>query len=149
MGPKWVAIVVVVAGLAIVLWASDKITYEGERTVYTVRCEQGDWDGLLCRGTMVAGDRYRFRASAVKQEVLYWVVGSPSPSGKFVQCKVKDRGNWACPENAGQPRTIAHEMVNGRPKRDGTDRDMPFHAVPKWVWWVLDAGVHVYSKAGY
>jgi hypothetical protein len=41
-------------------------------------------------------------------------------------------------------------MVNGRPKREGSsDRDLPFKAVPKWVWWVLDAGVHIYNKAGY
>ena len=149
MGPKWFAIVLVVGGLAAVLWASDKITYEGERTVYTVRCDRGEWDGLQCRGTMVAADRYRFRASVVKQEVLYWVVGSPAPSGKFAQCKVRDRGNWACPDTVGQPQTIAHEMVNGRPKRDGTDRDLPFRAVPKWVWWVLNSGVHMYNKAGY
>ncbi len=149
MGPKWIAIVLVVSGLVVVLWASDKITYEGERTIYSVRCEQGDWDGLACRGTMVAGDRYRFRASKSKQEVLYWVVGSAAPSGKYAQCKVKDRGNWSCPENAGQPPTITHEMVNGRPLRDGSGRDLPFHAVPKWVWWVLDAGIHVYNKAGY
>ena len=149
MFAKWAIVVVVVVALGIALWGSDKITYEGERTVYTVRCEQGDWEGLACKGKMVAGDRYRFRASVSKQEVLYWVVGSPAPSGKFAQCKVKDRGNWACPENAGQPQTIAHEMVNGRPKRDGTDRDLPFRAVPKWVWWVLHSGVYVYNKAGY
>ena len=149
MGPKWVAVVLVVAGLGVVLWASDKITIQGERTMYTVHCDGGEWDGLQCRGTMVAGERYRFRASNIKQEVLYWVVGSPAPSGKFTQCKVKDRGNWACPENAGQPPTITHEMVNGHPKRDGTDRDLAFKAVPKWVWWVLDWGFHVYNKAGY
>ena len=149
MGPKWVAIVLVIAGLAIVLWASDKITYEGERTVYTVRCEKGNWDGLTCRGTMVAGDRYRFRASVSKQEVLYWVVGSAEPSGKFSHCAVKDRGNWSCEEGAGQPPTIARAMMNGRPRREDDERHIPFHAVPKWVWWVLDVGVHVYSKAGY
>lgn len=149
MAPKWIAIVLVLSGLAIVLWASDKITYEGERTIYTVRCEGGEWAGLQCRGKMVAADRYRFRASKAKQEVLYWVVGSSAPSGKFTQCTVKDRGNWTCPENAGQPATITHEMVNGRPKRDDGVQDVAFHAVPKWVWWLLDAGVHWYSKAGY
>ena len=149
MGPKWVAVVLVVAGLGVVLWASDKITIQGERTIYTVHCDGGEWDGLQCRGTMVAGERYRFRASNIKQEVLYWVVGSPAPSGKFTQCKVKDRGNWACPENAGQPPTITHEMVNGHPKRDGTDRDLAFNAVPKWVRWVLDWDFHIYNKAGY
>lgn len=149
MNAKWVAGLLVVICLAVVLWASDRITYEGERTVYTVRCDQGEWEGLLCRGTMVASDRHRFKASVSKQEVLYWVVGSPSPSGKFGQCKVKDRGNWSCVEHAGGPPTITHEMVNGRPKRDETIGELPFHAVPKWVWWVLDAGVHVYNKAGY
>ena len=149
MAAKWMAIVLVVAAVVTVLWASDKITYEGERTIYTVRCERGGWEGLSCRGTMVAGDRYRFKASVSKQEVLYWVVGSAEPSGKYAQCKVKDRGNWTCTDNVGQSPTITREMVNGRPKRDTDGAHVPFHAVPKWVWWVLDAGIHVYSKAGY
>jgi hypothetical protein len=149
MGPKWIAIALVAAGLAVVLWASDKITVQGERTIYMLHCESGEWDALQCRGTMVAGERYRFRASNVKQEVLYWVVGSPAPSGNFTQCKVKDRGNWTCPGSAGKPPTITHERVNGRPKRDGSEGDLPFKAVPKWVWWVLNSGIHVYSKAGY
>ncbi len=41
MNPKWMAVAIVVAVLGVALWASDKITYEGERTIYTVRCEQG------------------------------------------------------------------------------------------------------------
>jgi hypothetical protein len=40
-------------------------------------------------------------------------------------------------------------MVNGRPKREDGYNSIPFKAVPKWVWWVLDAGVHIYTKAGY
>jgi hypothetical protein len=102
MFAKWAIVVVVVVALGIALWGSDKITYEGERTVYTVRCEQGDWEGLACKGKMVAGDRYRFRASVSKQEVLYWVVGSSQPR-QVQQCKVKDRGNWECDEGAGSP----------------------------------------------
>jgi len=151
MFAKWAIVGVIVIALGIALWGSDKITYEGERTVYTVRCEQGDWEGLACKGKMVAGDRYRFRASVSKQEVLYWVVGSSQPSGKFSRCTVKDRGNWECEENAGpgQPATITRSMSNGRPKRDDGYHNVPFHAVPKWVWWVLDSGVHMYSKAGY
>ena len=149
MWAKWAIVAVVVVALGIALWGSDKITYEGERTVYTVRCEQGDWEGLACKGKMVAGDRYRFRASVSMQEVLYWVVGSTQPSGKFSNCKVKDRGNWECDEVAGQPATITKVMVNGRPKREDGYNSIPFKAVPKWVWWVLDSGVHIYSKAGY
>ena len=150
MNPKWVAIAIVAAVLGVAMWASDKITYEGERTIYTVRCKQGNWEGLLCRGTMVAGERYRFRASVSKQEVLYWVVGSKEPSGKYSQCSVMDRGNWSCEKSAaGQPPTIARAMMNGRPRRDDGETHIEFRAVPKWVWWVLDAGLHVYNKAGY
>ena len=43
MSAKWITGFVIVIGLAIVLWASDRITYDGERTVYTVRCDQGEW----------------------------------------------------------------------------------------------------------
>jgi hypothetical protein len=151
MFAKWAIAGVIIIVLGIALWGSDKITYEGERTIYTVRCEQGNWEGLACKGKMVAGDRYRFRASVSKQEVLYWVVASSQPSGKFSNCKVKDRGNWECEEsaNAGQPATITRSMVNGRPKREEGHHSIPFRAVPKWVWFVLDSGVHVYSKAGY
>ena len=149
MNAKWAIVAIIVVALGIALWASDKITYEGERTFYTVRCEDGNWDGLACKGKMVAGDRYRFRASVSKQEVLYWVVGSSQPSGKFSHCQVKDRGNWECDEAAGQTPTITRSMMNGRPKREEGAHSVSFHAVPKWVWWVLDAGIHIYSKAGY
>jgi hypothetical protein len=149
MSLKWIVIAMAVAALAAFLWASDRITYEGERTVYTVRCEQGAWEGLTCHGTMVAGERYRFRASTSKREVLYWTVGSSDPSGKYSNCNVKDRGNWSCELIAGQPSTITRQMINGRPVRDADHVAVPFHAVPKWVWWVLHSGAHVYSKAGY
>ena len=51
--------------------------------------------------------------------------------------------------SAGQSPTITHEMMNGRLKRDADLHGVPFHAVPKWVWWVLDSGLHLYNKAGY
>ena len=149
MALKRFAVLFVVTVLAIVIWASDKISYEGERTVYSVRCEQGVWQGWRCTGRLVAGDRYRFRASKSRQDVLYWVVGSPAPSGKYTDCKVTDRGNWTCAQAAGQPPTIAHAMVNGRPKSDGSGTMLPFHAVPKWQWWLLDAGFHLTKNATY
>ena len=40
MNAKWAIVAIIVVALGIALWASDKITYEGERTVYTVRCEE-------------------------------------------------------------------------------------------------------------
>jgi len=147
MALRWFAVAFVLMALAIMIWASDKISYEGEHTVYSVRCERGVWEGWRCTGRLVAGDRYRFRASRSRQEVLYWIVGSSGASGKYTDCKVADRGDWACTEAVGQPPTITHEMVKGRPSRDAGGTALPFHAVPKWQWWLLDAGVQVTHHA--
>jgi hypothetical protein len=144
---KWFVALFVVTALAIVIWASDKISYEGERTVYSVRCEQGVWQRWRCTGRLAAGDRYRFKASKSRQDVLYWVVGSSAPSGKYTDCKVADRGNWTCAQPVDQPPTIARAMVNDRPTRDESGTMLPFHAVPKWQWWLLDVGVHVTKNA--
>ena len=149
MAMKWILVLLALLVLGVVFWASDRITYEGERTIYTVGCEGGTWNGLRCTGTMVAGDRYRFKASVSKQEVLFWIVSSPQPSGKYGKCKVKDRGNWSCEVVPGESSSITREMVNGRPTRDANDTTPPFHAVPKWEWWILDAGLHPYTRAGY
>ncbi len=143
MALKWFALLFALAILGIMGWASDKFSYEGERTVYTVRCEQGVWEGTRCTGRLVAGDRYRFRASKSRQEVLYWIVGSSTPSGRFTGCKVEDRGNWTCAEDAGQPPTITRQMVRGVPTSDGGKTAIPFHAVRKWEWWLLDLGIQV------
>jgi hypothetical protein len=146
---KWLTISVVLMAFAIMIWASDRISYEGERTVYSVRCEQGVWEGWRCTGHLAAGDRYRFRASRARQEVFYWIVGSSAPSGKYTSCKVVDRGNWTCAEAIDQIPTITHQMVNGRPTRDDGAATLPIHAVSKWQWWLLDVGFHVTMNASY
>ena len=35
---------------------------QGERTVYTVDCTNGAWQGDHCSGQVAAGMRYRYRA---------------------------------------------------------------------------------------
>lgn len=72
---RWISLVGVVV-VIIAIWASDKIGWEGERTVYTARCEGGNWLDGHCTGRLVPSDRYRFRASRSRQEVMYWIVGS-------------------------------------------------------------------------
>ena len=67
--------VVVIVALGVFIWASDRITLEGERTIYTVGCEHGDWNGLRCTGRLTPGDRYRFRASRSRNEIVYWIAG--------------------------------------------------------------------------
>src|SRR5215831_9894769 len=60
------------AGLS---WATDWITIQDERTVYTAECRGGDWQGAACTGHLVAGARYQFRASKNDEEVAFWIVG--------------------------------------------------------------------------
>ena len=73
-------VLVIVGALGVFIWSSDRVTLEGERTVYTVTCEQGAWDGLRCTGRIAAGDRHRFRSSRSRREVVYWIAGSAAPS---------------------------------------------------------------------
>ena len=146
---RWLAGCLAIALFALGVWASDRITWQGERTVYTVGCVGGKWAGLSCSGRLVAGERHRFRASRTRQEVLYWVVGSSTPSGKFGDCRVKNRGNWSCNVLAGPPPTIAHEMDDDRPVNFVPGLDVPYRAVAKWKWALLDAGFHAIGSADF
>src|SRR5258706_10200085 len=144
-----VFVVIVVVGLGVFIWASDRIPLEGERTIYTVACEQGTWDGLRCTGHIAPGDRHRFRASHSRSEVVYWIAGSPKPSGKYTGCNVTDRDHWACNANAGDQPSIAHELADGKPVQHEAGPDLPFYAVHKWKWWAMRAGIDGFHKADF
>ena len=143
------AIGLVVIAVAVVVWASDKISLQGERTIHTVQCLDGNWEGWRCTGVMVASDRYRFRASRIRQEVIFWIAGSKQPSGKYTDCVVMDRDNWKCNATPDQPAAITDTLVNGRPESSGAGLASPIHAVRKWKWWVLFGGIHAFSTADY
>jgi len=132
--------------LALMVWGSDRVTLQGERTVYTVNCEQGAWAGTRCTGKLVPGARYAFRASPSRHEVLYWIRNSPAPSGKFSDCTVRDRDNWTCNVQVGEKPSVAYEMVKGRPTRGVDGLAMTFHDVPKWKWWALRIGMPFISE---
>ena len=153
MRPRISVSTLVIAAIAIVIgvliWASDKITLQGERTIYSVQCRDGTWQGWRCTGILVAGDRYRFLASRSRQEVIFWAVGSRRPSGKYTDCVVKDRDNWKCNAQPGQPAAVTNELVHGTPASSEANLTAPFHAVRKWKWWLLYGGVHTFRSADY
>lgn len=128
-------------------WAKDALTLEGERTVYTARCDGGAWVGLRCTGKLIAGERHRFRALKAKHEVLFWTVGSDEPSGKYDDCTIENSRNWVCRPRPNEKPTITYELVSGHP-RAGIDPPTPsFHAVRKWKWWILQANFVRFSEA--
>jgi hypothetical protein len=147
--PYFAVAAVVGISLAVAIWASDQITLEGERTIYTVRCDGGDWKGLRCAGRLAAGDRYRYRASRSRNEVIFWVAGSSTPSGKYTDCSVRNRGNWDCNATLGQPLSITLQMVDDRATHGPSGVTLPFHAVQKWKWWLLRAGWPGFRDAWY
>ena len=51
---KLLAAIVFAVLLALGLWASDRITMQGERTIFTVNCDNGSWQGDRCNGKLVA-----------------------------------------------------------------------------------------------
>jgi hypothetical protein len=139
----WLFFALVLAGLCGVAWATDFITPQGERTVYTAECERGAWQGAHCTGRLAAGARHRFRALKSHKEVIFWTVGAANePSGKFSQCTIHDGRNWVCPPNADAARAVAREMAMGRPVPL-----RPFHPIAKWQWQLLKAGIWFGSDA--
>jgi hypothetical protein len=136
--------VLVVAAL---VWSSDRITLQGERTIFAVECVQGVWQGNRCTGRLVPGPRYAFRASPRRQEVLYWIRGTEAASVKFTGCDVRNRDNWTCAVDPGQPPAVAYAMRDGRPIRKGEGLTVPFHDVPKWKWWAIRGGVNLFADA--
>ena len=149
MAKVWTSLILVFAGFVLLAWGSDKITLQGERTVYTVNCEGGSWDGLHCSGHLVAGMRHRFRASRRRSEVLFWNADSAATSGKYTDCRVVDRDNWNCNEKSGQPAAAAQEFSHGRPLIHGEGSGVQVRAIAKWKWWALRAGWRWFDKADY
>jgi hypothetical protein len=147
---KWLtgvgAVILFIAVVA--TWASDKVTWQAERTIFTVRCDGGDWQGLTCTGRLVAAERYRFRALKPHNEVLFWVVGGSDPSGKMTECTVQDGRNWSCRESAESARSITRTMSDGMAVHETTGVTRPFVAIDKWKWIMLAAGVP-FSSASY
>lgn len=133
--------------VAVAFWSSDRITLQGERTIFTVNCDQGTWQGSHCSGKLVAGAQYAFRASHSRHEVVYWVRGSQTPSGKFTDCTVKDRDNWTCNVQLDQAPALTFEMIKGKPTRGSAGLALPFHCISKWKWWVLNLGIPAFKDA--
>ena len=134
----WGFMFAVCAFLGFSAWASDFITMQGERTVYTVECRDGAWDGDRCGGKVVAGPRYRYRALPPHREVIFWTIGTDEPSGKFVGCAIRDGRNWICQPNGDAARSITLQMADGVPIAGPVTR--PFRAVSKWRWIMLRRG---------
>ena len=136
----WLAGVAVLC-VCVWVWLNDQITMQGERTIYTARCDGGEWAGNRCTGTLREGDRYRFRALKNRREVLFWVLGASSPSAKFTDCAIGDGRNWKCAPGADTPRTITREIASGEPVLDDSPFGLPFHGVSKWKWYLLKANL--------
>jgi hypothetical protein len=139
----WACVAVVFAGLGFAAWASDFVTMQGERTVYTVDCVGGAWQGDRCSGHLAAGVRYRYRALKPHGEVIFWTVGTKEPSGKFENCEIQDGRNWVCKTCADAARSITLRMTQGVPVADTPTVTKPFRSVSKWRWLLLERGLTV------
>lgn len=136
---RWVASPVLLM-LVFFIWASDRVTLQGERTIYTVDCVNGRWEGNRCAGHIAAGPRFRYRALKARGEVLFWVLGAREPSSKLPGCTIQDGRNWTCPDSPEAPKSVTLAMARGDPLRNPAWPTRPFHAVSKVSWLLLDFG---------
>jgi hypothetical protein len=143
----WLVCLGVLAVLGLLAWGNDFITLQDECAVYTAACQQGVWIGQRCTGKLVAAERFRFMALKEHHEVVFWSVGVAESSGRLTDCLIKDGRNWSCKPSADAWRTIAREMVHGRPVADDSGLARPLHAVAKWRWWLLRWGISLGDEA--
>jgi hypothetical protein len=130
------------AMLTAAIWSTDAVTLQGERTIYTVDCDQGKWASSTCTGKPLAGLRYRYRALKPHGEVVFWIVGSSDPSGKLVDCTIQDGRSWSCPiNNADAGKSITLALKHGSPVSSSAWPTRPFHAVSKVDWYLLKIGI--------
>jgi hypothetical protein len=133
---------------AVVLWASDRVTWQGERTIFTADCLDGAWVNGACTGALAAGPRYRFRALRSQREVVFWIVGAvEEPSGRYTGCEIEDGRNWRCAPGADLARTITRQMNHGVAVPDDSGVARRFHPVSKWRWTLLSWGFPAGSRA--
>ena len=137
----WAFVIAVVSVLVFAAWASDFLSMQGERTIYTVECQGGAWQGDHCPGQVAPGRRYRYRALKPHNEVIFWTVGSKEASGKFDDCAIQDGRNWVCKAGPDAARSITLQMVQGAPVPGPTTVTRPFRAVSKWRWLLLQRGM--------
>jgi len=134
---------VVLAALVTLAWATDAVRPQGVRTIYTVKCKPGTWEGSRCYGRLVAGPTYRFEIMETSGDVRFSSSDAPAAKGAFSGCRVADRGNWSCEPTAETVTTIAHEMNRGHPVADPNIPTLPFHEIEKWRWLLLSIGIPV------
>lgn len=139
---RWI-VAALVGLMAYFIWTTDQVTFQGERTVYTVTCANGAWDGNRCTGELAAGPRYRYRALKARGEVLFWVLGANEPSSKLTGCTIQDGRNWTCPVSADAKGSVTLALVSGTPQRDAAWPTRPLHAVSKMTWIFLNNGLAV------
>ncbi|MES2950681.1 MAG: hypothetical protein V4858_19280 [Pseudomonadota bacterium] len=143
---RWIAASLLIL-IVYFIWTTDKITFQGERTVYTVNCANGAWDGKRCTGEMTAGPRYRFRALKARGEVLFWVLGNNEPSAKLTGCSIQDGRNWTCPVTADAKQSITLGLASGDPLVNPAWPTRPLYSVSKMTWIFLDNGWSVTNVA--
>lgn len=132
-----IALAIGVLLVAFGMWASDWMTLQGEWTIYTARCDGGEWQGNRCTGRAIAAERYKFRALRAHSEVLFWVAGARDRSRRLEPCAIKDRRNWVCKANADAAHTITIELASGLPVAHPDVKTLPFHRVSKPRWYYL------------
>jgi hypothetical protein len=141
-------LVFLVAAAALVIWMGDSITWEGERVVYTVSCQDGVWQQEHCTGRLAAAERVKFRALKSHHEVLFWTVGDDqAPSGKLINCQIASGRNWSCPPSTDAARSITLRMSSGQAAHEGSGLTRGFHAVTKPRWYLLRLGLPLGSNA--
>jgi hypothetical protein len=137
MRKAWLCLGLVFVALGVDVWLGDTISSEGQKTIYTAGCVQGEWSDGKCSGSLAAGARFRFVALPEQKEVDFWVVGDRGPRGRLSPCVIQDGRNWWCAESADASKSITLALADGKPRAEEGGHTRPCHAISKGRWLLL------------
>jgi hypothetical protein len=133
----WFFFITASVALLIMAWADDAVTLEGHWTIYTARCEGGEWsDAGQCSGQRVAAQRHDFISNPAATTVEFEIKGHGSVTGVLSGCAVQDGRNWTCLACSGGTCPLTRALVRGEPKLESTAA-ATLRPIAKWRWHCL------------
>jgi hypothetical protein len=118
----WVVCALAALLLGAIAWADDAITLEGHWTVYTARCDGGQWerDTDHCSGRRLAAERHRFLSDRSASTVQFEIVGTATTQGTLAGCTVQDGRNWMCLSCGLSVCPVTRVLQRGEPKLEAS-----------------------------
>lgn len=97
--------VVVLAGIACVIWVMELNPYSKEVQVYTQTCDNMILDNSHCKGKWLDNPIQAYTINQSANQIISNIENRPDPI-VFENCQIQDSKNWICPSEVSQENLV-------------------------------------------